>query len=146
MSIPTLPPLALAETLLSEREHRAGLGPPFAAGRLAAYASLARRAMRFGAGSPGHQRECRNIRTTLAPTARFGIATAAASSPGRAAQVVAAIQFHYHGLIPTGPAGTVLLSVTSHSNSELKMDEQVSIMESVQDTLEKNVEIIFGHG
>lgn len=102
--------------------------------------------MRFGDGSHGRQRECRNIRTTLAPAAGFGITAAAASSPDRATQVVAAIQFHHHGPIPTGPAGTVLLSVTSHSDAELKVDEQVSITESVQDTLGKNVEIIFAHG
>lgn len=147
MSIPTPPAHALAETLLSEWEHRTGLRPTPAhqAARLLTLARLAELCELVLTSSDVNV-DADDIRTTLAPAASFGIATAAARGPGRAAQVVAALQFHHYGPSPTGPASTVLLSITTHSDADLDMDGLTFIVEFVHNTLGENIEMIFGHG
>ncbi|AMJ65380.1 DNA translocase FtsK [Hymenobacter sp. PAMC 26628] len=87
-----------------------------------------------------------DARTTLADAASFGVATATASGPGRAARLVAALQFHHYGPTPAGPDCIGLLSITAHSDADLDMDELTFITEFVQNALGENFEMIFGHG
>ncbi len=147
MPTPTPPAHALAETLLSEWEHRTGFCPTPAhqTARLLTLALLAE----LCASTLIEQDvniDADDICTTLATAASFGTATAAASGPGRAAQVVAALQLHHYGPAPASPASTVLLSITAHSEADLEMDELTFIIEFVQNMLEETTEMIFGHG
>ncbi|TPG65799.1 DNA translocase FtsK [Hymenobacter nivis] len=90
--------------------------------------------------------EADDIRTTLAGATSFGVATATANGPGRAAQLVAAIRFHHHGLAPTSPARRILLSITSRLDAPLDMDELTFVIETVRDMVGEDTEMIFGHG
>lgn len=146
-SAPTPAAHALAETLLSEWEHRtrAAFTPPYLAGRpltLARFAALCELVLMASDVNINAD----DARTTLAPATSFGVATAAISGPNRAARLVAAIQFHHHGPVPTGPASTILLGINSRFDATLDMDELTFITESVQNALGEYAEMIFGCG
>ena len=88
-----------------------------------------------------------DVREVLRGATGLAVSRAEASGPGRA---LGALADAYHTRAAVGPAdalyGRVLLSLLSHADTELEMDELTDVLETVQRWSGPDWEIIFGHG
>ena len=88
-----------------------------------------------------------DVQVVLHGATGLAVGRAEASGPGRA---LGALADAYHTRAAVGPNdapyGRVLLSLLSHIDTELAMDELTAVLESVQQRTGPDWEIIFGHG
>ena len=140
-------PAALANTLLFEWEQRTRPVAACLASRPALLTQLAAICATLRPGAAMHI-TAGDLRAVLASAAAFGIGTARASGPDRAARaanaVVAGARAPGH-CAPIGPAHQALLSISSPAAVPLHMDELTVILEIAQHALGPDVEIVFGH-
>lgn len=88
-----------------------------------------------------------DVQEVLRGATGLGVGRAEASGSGRA---LGALADAYHTRASVGldsaPYGRVLLSLISHTDTELEMDEFTDVLETVQRRTGPDWEIIFGHG
>ncbi len=143
-----LPAPTTAAALLTEWEARAQPDPAaYAAQRPALLALLIDFcALLDGPADVNVDRE--DLRAVLQPATALGLARAAAAGPGRAPRVTQALLAALAAQRIAGhpQAVTALLSISSPDTAELEMDELTEILQTIQQYLGPDAEMIFGHG
>ena len=152
MSTPAFHPPLMADVLLHEWEDYAAPPPDAAYARARPLAVAALTAL---LGTLAHRPpaalalDLTDVRHTLRRARAFGLGSASAAGPGRAARLVpaalAACQQAHLGPPPAGPPALALLHLGSHPAAELEMDELSEILETLQATLGPDVELAFWH-
>lgn len=146
-------PAALAETLLHEWETRArpAATPAYLTARPAVLARLTELSTLL-LRPDDINLNAEDARTTLRPATAFRLGHATAAGPCRAARLGPLLAADLSSFPPLAPPPdqqpiTALLSLQSHHDHDLGMDELTEIVEYVQQTLlTPEVEMIFGHG
>jgi len=86
-----------------------------------------------------------HIRSILLGASAFELTSATAAGPQRAGQVARNIITSLQLPLPLRPYGRALLAISSPTSAELQMDELTEIIETIQQQLGPETELIFGH-